>query len=165
MRKQVLNEVAVAVVGNGVNRALSEALRVLNHRHCVHWTCEVNASGRLSETGAKLISIVCRRETARRYFAYAYSTLMIIIIIIKRRLISRRNMPGTLRGRVHRCLSHDSDIAKFISNYCFKYGRSNPAMVRMNMQRYKCNVEMMFSGGQINNIIESPMTFYSFYRL
>jgi len=26
---------------------------------------------------------------------------------------------------VHRCLSHDSDVVKFISHYCIKYGRSN----------------------------------------
>jgi len=60
---------------------------------------------------------------------------------------------------VQRCLSHDSDIVKFrpISDYCIKYGRSNSCIgknVMFCMQRYKCNVEMVFSG-QMNNIIES----------
>jgi len=60
---------------------------------------------------------------------------------------------------VQRCLSHDSDIVKFrpISDYCIKYGRSNSCIgknVMFCMQRYKCNVEKVFSG-QMNNIIES----------
>jgi len=40
--------------------------------------------------------------------------------------------------------------------YCIKYGRSNSCIgknVMFSMQRYKCNVEMVFSG-QMNNIIE-----------
>jgi len=48
-------------------------------------------------------------------------------------------------------------IAKFISHYCIKYGRSNSCTgtnAMFCMQRDKCNVEMVFSG-QMNNIIES----------
>jgi len=44
-----------------------------------------------------------------------------------------------------------------ISDYFIKYGRSNSCTgknVMFCMQRYKCNIEMMFSG-QINDIIES----------
>jgi len=58
---------------------------------------------------------------------------------------------------VHRCLSHDSDVVKFIPRYYIKYGRSNSCIgknVTFCIQWYKCNVEMVFSG-QMNNIIES----------
>jgi len=58
---------------------------------------------------------------------------------------------------VRRCLAHDSDVVTFISDYCIKYGRSN-SCIGMNvlfcMQRYKCNIEMVFSG-QIKNIVET----------
>ena len=50
---------------------------------------------------------------------------------------------------VHRCVSHDSDVVKFISDYCIMYGRSNFCIgknVMFCMRRYKCNVEMVFSG-------------------
>jgi len=50
-----------------------------------------------------------------------------------------------------------SDIVKLISHYCIKYSRSNSCIGKnamFCMQRYKCNVEMVFSG-QINNITES----------
>jgi len=58
---------------------------------------------------------------------------------------------------VQRCLAHDSDVVKFISNYCIKYGRSNSCIgknVLFCMQWYKCNIEMVFSG-QIKNIVET----------
>ena len=46
----------------------------------------------------------------------------------------------------HRCLSHDTDIVKFISHNCIKYGHSNSCTgknVMFCMQRYKCNVEIV----------------------
>jgi len=58
---------------------------------------------------------------------------------------------------VQRCLAHDSDVVKFISDYCIKYGRSNSCIgknVLFCIQRYKCNTEMVFSG-QIKNIVET----------
>ena len=57
---------------------------------------------------------------------------------------------------VQRCLGNDSDVVKFISDYCIKYGRSNSCTgknVMFCMQLYKCNVEVVFSG-QMNKIIE-----------
>jgi len=56
-----------------------------------------------------------------------------------------------------RCLAHDSDVVKFISDYCIKYGRSNSGIgknVLFCMRRYKCNIKMVFSG-QIKNIVET----------
>jgi len=64
---------------------------------------------------------------------------------------------------VQRCLAHDSDVVKFISDYCMKYGRSNSCIgknVLFCSQRYKCNIEMVFSG-QIKNIVETH--FYQLY--
>jgi len=58
---------------------------------------------------------------------------------------------------VQRCLAHDSDAVKFISDYCIKYGRSNSCIdknVLFCMQRYKCNIDMVLSG-QIKNIVEN----------
>ena len=61
------------------------------------------------------------------------------------------------KAKMHqRCLAHDSEVVKFISDYCIKYGCSNSCIgnnVMFCMQRYKCSVEMVFSG-QMNNIIE-----------
>jgi len=65
---------------------------------------------------------------------------------------------------VQRCLSHDSDVVKFISDYCIKYGHSNSYIgknVMFHMRRYKCNFEMVFSG-QMNNIIESHFIRYTY---
>jgi len=56
---------------------------------------------------------------------------------------------------VQRCLAHDSDVVKFISDYCIKYGRSNLCIgknVLFCSQRYKCSIEMVFCG-QIKNIV------------
>jgi len=50
---------------------------------------------------------------------------------------------------VQRCLAHDSDVVKFISDYCIKYGRINSCIgkhVLFCMQRYKCNSKMVLSG-------------------
>jgi len=58
---------------------------------------------------------------------------------------------------VQRCLAHDSDVIRFISDYCIKYGRSNSCIgknVLFCMQWYKCNIEMVFSG-QTKNIVET----------
>jgi len=54
-----------------------------------------------------------------------------------------------------RCLSHDSDLIKFISWYCIKYGRSRSCLgrnVMFCMQKY-CNVEKVCCG-LMNDVIK-----------
>ena len=58
---------------------------------------------------------------------------------------------------IDRCLSHDSDLIKFIAWYCIKYGRSRSCMGRnimFCMQRYNCSVEKVCSG-LMNDVIKS----------
>ena len=57
----------------------------------------------------------------------------------------------------HWCLSYDSDLIRFISWYCWKYGRSKSCIDRNIMfciQLYNCNVEKVCSG-LMNDVIKS----------
>ena len=58
---------------------------------------------------------------------------------------------------IYRCLSQDSDLIRFISWYCIKYGRSKSRIGRnimFCMHWYNCNVEKVCSG-LMNDVIES----------
>jgi len=94
------------VWGSGPPQKLDGPLNFLHS----YW-CRSGGGNRLPQTGYTFLFFLEKgsntpdREVGPPNFENAVaplpkSDLIIIIIIIKRRLISRRNMPGTLQGRV-----------------------------------------------------------------
>ena len=111
---------------------------------------------RLTDTGVQDFCTAWRKGV-RKIWKLPYRTHRYLLPLLCHCLPIFDAMCARSLNFIYRCISHDSDLVHFISQYCIKYGRSRSCIGRnimFCMQRYNCNVEKVCSG-LMNDVIKS----------
>ena len=97
------------------------------------------------------------RKSVRKIWKLPFSTHCYLLPLLCQCLPVYDEICARSLNFIYRCVSHDSELIRFISQYCIKYGRSQSCIGRNSMfcmRRYNCNADKICSG-LMNDVIKS----------